>query len=93
MGFGLEVQTSKSTSSGIEGNAALREDRIQTVLLKFLLAPCTREKPPLVHMWLDFDLERPFQLRLNKSHSGVAFSFASGLGVSLHASEIAAETR
>ena len=53
----------------VEGNAALRQLRIQSMGFKFFLAPASRKQTALVGFGLDVNLENALQLGFMKDHN------------------------
>lgn len=51
------MKTTKSSVLGVEGNAALRQLRIQFVTFEFLLAPAARKEPALIGDGFEIYLE------------------------------------
>ena len=64
----LEVHASQRASPAVRRDVRLRDDRLQAVSRKLLLAESAREKPSVILVPLQFDDVGAIQFRFHKDH-------------------------
>ena len=64
----LVVNTPEGSLSRVKGYAALRQSRVQSMIVKFFLAPGTCKETALVRQGLESNFENPGNLGFMKNH-------------------------